>query len=188
MEQTRKKGGVNLSAKPLPSFYDIPASASVNIGQLEQQLIRALDPRRIRQILIELHGLAERPFWRVNGKWEVPPDYIGTVLAIKDGLTRDLVYILMAKALHCISIKDFGPARQLFAACLELVTEFSPKLRQVMLNETLLLDVRAHEAADGSRERPPPDLVSRVRGYLEMRIHGELVPLQVLVVVGSSCL
>lgn len=44
-----------------------------------------------------------------------------------------------------------------------------------MLNEILLLEVRAHEAmaAEGSKERPPPDLVSRVRGYLEMRIHGE---------------
>lgn len=44
-----------------------------------------------------------------------------------------------------------------------------------MLNEMLLLEVRAHEtmAAEGSKERPPPDLVSRVRGYLEMRIHGE---------------
>lgn len=44
------------------------ASASVNIGQLEQQLILSLEPRRIRQILIELHGMAERPFWRVNSK------------------------------------------------------------------------------------------------------------------------
>lgn len=44
-----------------------------------------------------------------------------------------------------------------------------------MLNEMLLLEVRAHEsiAAEGSKERPTPDLVSRVRGYLEMRIHGE---------------
>lgn len=44
-----------------------------------------------------------------------------------------------------------------------------------MLNEMLLLEVRAHEsmAAEGSKERPAPDLVSRVRGYLEMRIHGE---------------
>lgn len=136
------------------------------------------------------------------------------ILSIKDNLTKDLVYILMAKGLHCISIKvctesqspaerwhsrckvldqrfvavtqlsvkhsdlvssqDFAHARQLFSACLELVTEFSPKLRQVMLNEMLLLEVRAHEtmAAEGSKERPPPDLVSRVRGYLEMRIHG----------------
>lgn len=71
--------------------------------------------------------------------------------------------------------QDFGHARHLFSACLELVTEFSPKLRQVMLNEMLLLEVRAHEAmaAEGSKERPPSDLVSRVRGYLEMRIHGE---------------
>lgn len=71
--------------------------------------------------------------------------------------------------------QDFVHARQLFSACLELVTEFSPKLRQVMLNEMLLLEVRAHEtmAAEGCKERPPPDLVSRVRGYLEMRIHGE---------------
>ena len=74
-----------------------------------------------------------------------------------------------------LSSQDFAHARQLFSACLELVTEFSPKLRQVMLNEMLLLEVRAHEtmAAEGSKERPPSDLVSRVRGYLEMRIHGE---------------
>lgn len=75
-----------------------------------------------------------------------------------------------------VPLQDFVHARLLFSACLELVTEFSPKLRQVMLNEMLLLEVRAHEtvAAEGSRERPPPDLVSRVRGYLEMRIHGGL--------------
>uniref|UniRef100_A0A8C1HS93 Integrator complex subunit 8 n=1 Tax=Cyprinus carpio carpio TaxID=630221 RepID=A0A8C1HS93_CYPCA len=186
MEQMRKSSAtVNLSAKPLPSFYDIPASTSVNISQLEQQLILSLDPRHIRQILIELHGMAERPFWRVNSKWEVPVDYVNVILAIKDNLTRDLVYILMAKGLHCISIKDFAHARQLFTACLELVTEFSPKLRQVMLNELLLMEVRGHEAgaAEGNMERPPPDLVSRVRGYLEMRIHD--LPLRQI--VGEEC-
>uniref|UniRef100_A0AAQ4Q8U4 INTS8 TPR repeats domain-containing protein n=1 Tax=Gasterosteus aculeatus aculeatus TaxID=481459 RepID=A0AAQ4Q8U4_GASAC len=186
VEQLRKRSAtINLSAKPLPSFYDIPASASVNIGQLEQQLILLLEPRKIKQILIELHDVAERPFWRVNSKWEVPPDYINVILGIKDNLTKDLVYILMAKGLHCISIKDFGHARHLFSACLELVTEFSPKLRQVMLNEMLLLEVRAHEAmaAEGSKERPPSDLVSRVRGYLEMRIHD--LPLRQ--VVGEEC-
>uniref|UniRef100_A0A672PIU4 Integrator complex subunit 8-like n=1 Tax=Sinocyclocheilus grahami TaxID=75366 RepID=A0A672PIU4_SINGR len=186
MEQTRKSSAtVNLSAKPLPSFYDIPASTSVNISQLEQQLILSLDPRHIRQILIELQGMAERPFWRVNSKWEVPVDYVNVILAIKDNLTRDLVYILMAKGLHCISIKDFAHACQLFTACLELVTEFSPKLRQVMLNELLLMEVRGHEAgaAEGNMERPPPDLVSRVRGYLEMRIHD--LPLRQI--VGEEC-
>ncbi|XP_077362822.1 integrator complex subunit 8 [Festucalex cinctus] len=186
VEQMRKRSAaVNLSAKPLPSFYDIPASASVSVGQLEQQLILCLDPRRIRQILNELHDIADRPFWRVNSKWEVPPDYINVILAIKDNLTKDLVYILMAKGLHCIAIRDFLHARQLFSSCLELVTEFSPRLRQVMLNELLLMEVRAHEtaAADGSKERPPPDLVSRVRGYLEMRIRD--LPLRQ--VVGEEC-
>lgn len=106
VEQMRKRSAtVNLCAKPLPSFYDIPAAASVNIGQLEQQLILCLDARRIRQILIELHSMAERPFWRVNNKWEVPPDYINVILNIKDNLTKDLVYILMAKGLHCITVK-----------------------------------------------------------------------------------
>ncbi|XP_031442190.1 integrator complex subunit 8 isoform X1 [Clupea harengus] len=186
LEHLRKRSAtVNLSAKPLPSFYDNPASANVSIGQLEQQLVLSLDPRRIRQILLELHGLAERPFWRVNSKWEVPVDYINVILATKDNLTRDLVYILMAKGLHCITLKDFGHARQLFSACLELVTEFSPKLRQVMLNEMLLLEVRAHEAAaaQGSTDKPTPDLVSRVRGYLEMRIHD--LPLRQI--VGEEC-
>uniref|UniRef100_A0A3P8ZRA5 INTS8 TPR repeats domain-containing protein n=1 Tax=Esox lucius TaxID=8010 RepID=A0A3P8ZRA5_ESOLU len=186
VDQVRKRSAnINLSVKPLPSFYDIPATASINIGQLEQQLILCLDARRIRQILIELHSMAERPFWRINSKWEVPSDYINVILSIKDNLTKDLVYILMAKGLHCIAIKDFTHARQLFSACLELVTEFSPKLRQVMLNEMLLLEVRAHEsaAAEGSNVKPQSDLVSRVRGYLEMRIHD--LPLRQI--VGEEC-
>ncbi|XP_027712755.1 integrator complex subunit 8 isoform X3 [Vombatus ursinus] len=136
IEQMRKRSpGVNLCTKPVTSFYDIPASASVNIGQLEHQLILSVDPWRIRQILIELHGMtSERQFWTVSSK-------------------------------------DFVHAKQLFAACLELVTEFSPKLRQVMLNEMLLLDIHTHEAGPGqSGERPPSDLISRVRGYLEMRL------------------
>lgn len=70
--------------------------------------------------------------------------------------------------------QDFAHAKQLFAACLELVTEFSPKLRQVMLNEMLLLDIYTHEAGSGlSGERPTSDLISRVRGYLEMRVPGK---------------
>ncbi|XP_027712754.1 integrator complex subunit 8 isoform X2 [Vombatus ursinus] len=173
IEQMRKRSpGVNLCTKPVTSFYDIPASASVNIGQLEHQLILSVDPWRIRQILIELHGMtSERQFWTVSSKWEVPGVYSSVILGIKDGLTRDLVYILMAKGLHCSIVKDFVHAKQLFAACLELVTEFSPKLRQVMLNEMLLLDIHTHEAGPGqSGERPPSDLISRVRGYLEMRL------------------
>lgn len=47
----------------------LPASASVNIGQLEHQLILSVDPWRIRQILIELHGMtSERQFWTVSNK------------------------------------------------------------------------------------------------------------------------
>ncbi|NXR16605.1 INT8 protein, partial [Cinclus mexicanus] len=173
IDQMRKRSPrVNLCTKPVTSFYDIPASASVNIGQLEHQLILSVDPWRIRQILIELHGMtSERQFWTISNKWEVPNVYGNVILGIKDSLTRDLVYILMAKGLHCCAIKDFVHAKQLFAACLELVTEFSPKLRQVMLNEMLLLDIYTHEAGAGvSGERPPSDLVSRVRGYLEMRV------------------
>ncbi|XP_029447593.1 integrator complex subunit 8 isoform X1 [Rhinatrema bivittatum] len=173
VDQMRKRSPrVNLATKPVTSFYDIPASASVNIGQLEHQLILSVDPWRIRQILIELHGMtSERQFWTVSNKWEVPTVYGSIILGIKDSLTKDLVYILMAKGLHCSAVKDFVHAKQLFAACLELVTEFSPKLRQVMLNEMLLLDVHAHEAGSGqSGERPPPELISRVRGYLEMRL------------------
>uniref|UniRef100_A0A8C5T9D0 Integrator complex subunit 8 n=1 Tax=Malurus cyaneus samueli TaxID=2593467 RepID=A0A8C5T9D0_9PASS len=173
IDQMRKRSPrINLCTKPVPSFYDIPASASVNIGQLEHQLILSVDPWRIRQILIELHGMtSERQFWTISSKWEVPNVYGNVILGIKDSLTRDLVYILMAKGLHCCAIKDFVHAKQLFAACLELVTEFSPKLRQVMLNEMLLLDIYTHEAGPGaSGERPPSDLISRVRGYLEMRV------------------
>uniref|UniRef100_A0A3P8VIZ2 Integrator complex subunit 8 n=1 Tax=Cynoglossus semilaevis TaxID=244447 RepID=A0A3P8VIZ2_CYNSE len=168
VEQMKKRSAtINLSTKPLPTcFFTLPSVCSA-----PPQLLRP----------------STSDSWNLSGRstWEVPPDYINVILSIKDNLTKDLVYILMAKGLHCISIKDFVHARQLFSACLELVTEFSPKLRQVMLNEMLLLEVRAHEtmAAEGSKERPPPDLVSRVRGYLEMRIHD--LPLRQ--VVGEEC-
>ncbi|XP_077127052.1 integrator complex subunit 8 [Ranitomeya variabilis] len=174
VDQIRQRTShTNLCTKPVTSFYDIPASASVTIGQLEHQLILTLDPWRIRQILIELHGMtSDSKFWMVSTKWEVPSTYSGIILSIKDSLTRDLVYILLAKGLHCTAIKDFPHAKQLLAACLELVTEFSPKLRQVMLNEMLLLDLYIHEAGPGmgGDRPPPPELISRVRGYLEMRI------------------
>ncbi|XP_053571189.1 integrator complex subunit 8 [Bombina bombina] len=173
VEQIRKRNSrVNLCTKPVTSFYDIPASASVNIGQLEHQLILSVDPWRIRQILIELHGMtSDSQYWMVSSKWEIPSIYSGIILGIKDNLTRDMVFILMAKGLHCSAIKNYLQAKQLFAACLELVTEFSPKLRQVTLNEMLLLDIRTYEAGTGlSGERPAPELISRVRGYLEMRI------------------
>lgn len=186
VDQMRKRSPrVNLCIKPVTSFYDIPASASVNIGQLEHQLILSVDPWRIRQILIELHGMtSERQFWTVSNKWEVPSVYSTVILGIKDNLTRDLVYILMAKGLHCSTVKDFPHSKQLFTAGLELVTEFSPKLRQVMLNEILLLDILTHEAGVGhSGERPPSDLISRVRGYLEMRLPD--IPLRQ--VVAAEC-
>lgn len=65
-----------------------------------------MDPWRIRQILIELHGMtSERQFWTVSNKWEVPSVYSTVILGIKDNLTRDLVYILMAKGLHCSTVK-----------------------------------------------------------------------------------
>lgn len=175
LEGMRKRSPhISLCVRPVTPFYDIPASASVNIGQLEHQLILSVDPWQIRQILIELHGMtSERQFWTVSSKWEVPAVYSCVILGIKDNLTRDLVYILMAKGLHCSAVKDFTHAKQLFTACLELVTEFSPKLRQVTLNELLLLDIHAHEAVPAG-ERPPPELSSRVRGYLEMRLPGKV--------------
>ncbi|NXV75038.1 INT8 protein, partial [Atlantisia rogersi] len=142
VDQMRKRSPrINLCTKPVTSFYDIP-------GNFHMQMSCVF-----------------------LSQWEVPNVYGNVILGIKDNLTRDLVYILMAKGLHCCAVKDFVHAKQLFAACLELVTEFSPKLRQVMLNEMLLLDIYTHEAGAGvSGERPPSDLISRVRGYLEMRV------------------
>lgn len=43
-------------------------------------------------------------------QWEVPNVYGSVILGIKDSLTRDLVYILMAKGLHCCAIKVSKPS------------------------------------------------------------------------------
>lgn len=44
-------------------------------------------------------------------QWEVPNVYGNVILGIKDNLTRDLVYILMAKGLHCCAIKVSKPSQ-----------------------------------------------------------------------------
>ncbi|NWH96538.1 INT8 protein, partial [Tichodroma muraria] len=158
IDQMRKRSPrINLCTKPVTSFYDIPGLFSKKFRMF------------LERVLPVVRWCTSCLFKEVA--WEVPNVYGNVILGIKDSLTRDLVYILMAKGLHCCAIKDFVHAKQLFAACLELVTEFSPKLRQVMLNEMLLLDIYTHEAGAGvSGERPPSDLISRVRGYLEMRV------------------
>lgn len=46
-------------------------------------------------------------------QWEVPNVYGNVILGIKDSLTRDLVYILMAKGLHCCAIKVSKPSELL---------------------------------------------------------------------------
>lgn len=60
-----------------------------------------------------------------------------------------------------------------------------------MLNEMLLLDIHTHEAGLGqSGERPPSDLISRVRGYLEMRLPGKAgawVHISLWGVLGGVC-
>lgn len=74
MSSTKELQGSTLSRSALETsfvflLFLLLASASVNIGQLEHQLILSVDPWRIRQILIELHGMtSERQFWTVSNK------------------------------------------------------------------------------------------------------------------------
>jgi hypothetical protein len=70
---------VSLNSVSIEIELSFLASASVNIGQLEHQLILSVDPRRIRQILIELHGMtSERQFWTVSNKVRSPLLRTGT--------------------------------------------------------------------------------------------------------------
>ncbi|XP_078735577.1 integrator complex subunit 8 [Lampetra fluviatilis] len=165
LDTMRRRSPMFQPASTRSAFQDIPVtSPSVSVGQLEQQLIVTFDPWRIRQILIELHGLtSDRQFWTVSSKWELLGGYTSCILSMKEDVTRDLLYILMAKALRCLNNRDHSRCRQLLTASLELVADFSPRLRQVVLNELLLLDVRdsgdapnaAAAAAAASAALPP---------------------------------
>lgn len=75
------------------------ASASVNIGQLEHQLILSVDPWRIRQILIELHGMtSERQFWTVSNKvrnslLRIDMNFINFILHSRKNAFSDFFYL-----------------------------------------------------------------------------------------------
>uniref|UniRef100_A0A8C4QE96 Integrator complex subunit 8 n=1 Tax=Eptatretus burgeri TaxID=7764 RepID=A0A8C4QE96_EPTBU len=170
LEVLRKRQPKYQTVPSKPPFQDISSSASTNVGQLEQQLILTQDPWKVRQLLIELHGMtADRQFWMLSRKWEVPAPYAKVILTVKDLLTRDLIYILLAKAHCCLTNQAFHQARQLYLTCLEVVMEFWPRMRQLLLNEMLLLDILRTEDEAGRKSRisKPLELFKRVYTYLE---------------------
>ncbi|NWI71055.1 INT8 protein, partial [Todus mexicanus] len=162
IDQMRKRSPrINLCTKPVTSFYDIPGnfhSISTNLHAGSYLFPCSSEG-----------GVAVG----LNQVWlcQLFPEGAPCLWTCTSTNARVTVWSAGPSGGGFKPTKDFVHAKQLFAACLELVTEFSPKLRQVMLNEMLLLDIYTHEAGPGdSGERPPSDLISRVRGYLEMRV------------------
>ncbi|NXU81236.1 INT8 protein, partial [Oreotrochilus melanogaster] len=163
VDQMRKRSPrINLSTKPVTSFYDIPGNEGNVIRSCVCCIIaKCLSCNSISRVRITIFSDAN------DNRTEA-----GSARTEQNSISNVFLYESIRNH-QCTSslLQDFVHAKQLFAACLELVTEFSPKLRQVMLNEMLLLDIYTHEAGAGvSGERPPSDLISRVRGYLEMRV------------------
>ncbi|NWI24468.1 INT8 protein, partial [Sula dactylatra] len=167
VDQMRKRSPrINLCTKPVTSFYDIPGLFSEKAQQ--ECFWREYFPflvgerptcSKVAVICLYFACISAECNKRCSNEC-VLADQVEERTTILDNFKQGTSLL-----------QDFVHAKQLFAACLELVTEFSPKLRQVMLNEMLLLDIYTHEAGAGvSGERPPSDLISRVRGYLEMRV------------------
>ncbi|XP_059163560.1 integrator complex subunit 8-like [Physella acuta] len=94
--------------------------SSYNMSDVEGQLLSVYDPRVIKDILTELYEhrrLNAAQILSLNDKWKVPKELKQVLdLACSDKLKefdQIYVYLLIAKAKHCIELKIYDRALQL---------------------------------------------------------------------------
>jgi len=100
--------------------YPSTRESSYNMSDVEGQLLAVYEPKLIRDLLTELYqhrGLTAQQIISLNEKWEVPRE-VRQVLESPNAdknreFERILVYVLVAKARHCMDLKIYERSRQL---------------------------------------------------------------------------
>ncbi|XP_035680270.1 integrator complex subunit 8-like [Branchiostoma floridae] len=140
---------------------------------LEQALMNTLSPKTIQRLVMELHGMATDSAYCVPyHKWEMPREYVSFLWDHHNSVgsvTHDVVYLILAKALHCASMKDFPTARVLLRHGVEQVRALSFRLGAIVHNELLLLDITDHASRRDGR-KAAQELVQAVKNQLSTRI------------------
>ncbi|XP_048254993.1 integrator complex subunit 8-like isoform X2 [Haliotis rufescens] len=139
------------SEDPGGSSASFPASRepTYNLSDLEGKLLTLYDPGLLRDVVSDLHGNRNwrfPQFLQFNDKWKVPREIRQLIDGLNHhGMQKPFVYVLVSKARHCMEVKIFDRARQLFAVADSVVSDLSYVLSKHVRWQSLLADLRQYD-------------------------------------------
>ncbi|CAG5128876.1 unnamed protein product, partial [Candidula unifasciata] len=134
--------------------------SSYNVSDVEGQLLTVYDPRLIKDILLELYdnrGLNAMQIISLNDKWKVPKELKQLLESNNTDKLREFdkiyLYVLIAKARHCMDLRIYERARQLLRMVESILSDVSfvaarQSSWQVLLMELNQFDFK-HVVSDG---------------------------------------
>ncbi|PVD21213.1 hypothetical protein C0Q70_19382 [Pomacea canaliculata] len=123
--------------------------SSYNVSDVEGQLLTVYEPSIIHDLLTDLYenrGLHPSQIIALNERWKVPMeikqvlDYLPTAEEFKQAY----VYVLIAKAKHCMELRIFDRARQLLSEADSVVADLSYVLSKHVRWQMLLADLQQY--------------------------------------------
>ncbi|XP_005107242.1 integrator complex subunit 8 [Aplysia californica] len=112
--------------------YPSTRESSYNMSDVEGQLLAVYDPKLIKDILTEMYqnrGLNAMQIISLNEKWQVPKELRQMLESSSMDKVREFeriyIYILVAKARHCMDLRIYERARQLLRVAESILSDLS---------------------------------------------------------------
>lgn len=126
-----------------PMSPDGAESEDTDVFELESRAVTSFEPDTLKHIITQLHKLSpETQHWRICDRWTLNPDYESVLKTISVAISRDLMYILLAKAKQYANDTDLlHTSRKLLTYVQDHGKALSFKLQKIAKNELLRLEI-----------------------------------------------
>ncbi|XP_076470196.1 integrator complex subunit 8-like isoform X2 [Babylonia areolata] len=165
-----------------PTSYPSTRESSYNVSDVEGQLLAVYEPVVIRDLLTDLYenrGLHPSQIIALNDRWKVPKEIRQGLEFLPDAeFKQAYVFVLIAKARHCMDLSIFDRARQLLVEADSVVADLSYVLSKHVRWQVLLADLLQYFLSETvSHASSLQDLVKKTKTCLtSIRLQQDIQP------------
>nr|KAG5712950.1 hypothetical protein BaRGS_021744 [Batillaria attramentaria] len=165
-----------------PTSYPSTRESSYNVSDVEGQLLAVYEPSVIRDLLTDLHenrGLHPSQIIALNDRWKVPKEIRQGLVYLPDAeFKQAYVYVLIAKARHCMDLSIFERARQLLMEADSVVADLSYVLSKHVRWQVLLADLLQYFISETVTDSSTlQDLVKKTKTCItSIRLQQDILP------------
>ncbi|KAL8569201.1 hypothetical protein ACOMHN_051881 [Nucella lapillus] len=165
-----------------PTSYPSTRESSYNVSDVEGQLLAVYEPAVIHDLLTDLYenrGLHPSQIIALNDRWKVPKEIHKALECVPDAEFKQVyVYVLIAKARHCMDLSIFDRARQLLTEAEAVVEDVSYTVHKHVRWQILLADLLQYFLTETVRDSSSlQQLLSMSRsGLTSIRLQQDIVP------------